>query len=77
MNIAQSKIELAQKVLQTQDRQILKAVELIFSQEDKDFELSEATKMELDRLRKQNKAGKLASVTLAQIRKNALSKIKK
>ena len=40
MTIAQHKIQLAQKVLQTDDKHILKTIELIFNQEDELFEIT-------------------------------------
>jgi len=62
-----------------EDKDFLKAVYVILNEKSKeyDFELNEEEKKELDELKRQNKAGKLKSVTLAQIRKNALSKSRK
>lgn len=49
MTLAQHKVQLAQKVLQTEDKNILKTIEIIFNQQNEDFELSDADKKELNR----------------------------
>jgi hypothetical protein len=69
MTIAQSKIELAQKVLQTQDKQILKAVELLFSQQDEDFELSGDDKRAIDVQLKEIESGKAKFYSMAEVKK--------
>jgi hypothetical protein len=69
MTIAQSKVELAQKLLQTQDKQILKTVELIFSRADEDFELSDADKREIDVQLKEIESGKAKFYTMAEVKK--------
>jgi len=62
-----------------EDKDFLKAVYVILNEKSKeyDYNLSDDDKKELDKLEKQNKAGKLKSVTLAQIRKEAYSRVKK
>jgi hypothetical protein len=62
-----------------EDKDFLKAVYVILNEKSKeyDYDLSDNDKKELDHLEKQNKAGKLKSVTLAQIRKEAYNRVKK
>lgn len=62
-----------------EDKDFLKAVYVILNEKSKeyDYNLSDDDKKELDELEKQNKAGKLKSVTLVQIRKEAYSRVKK
>lgn len=62
-----------------EDKDFLKAIFVLLNDKSKeyDFNLSDDDKIELDDLRKQNKAGKLKSVNLAQIRKEAYSRLKK
>lgn len=62
-----------------EDKDFLKAVYVIINEKSKEynFELNENQKEELDELKKQHKNGNLKSTSLNQIRKNALSKIKK
>ena len=62
-----------------EDKDFLKAVYVILNEKSKeyDYNLSDDDKKELDELDKQNKAGKLKSATLAQIRKEASSRAKK
>ncbi len=59
-----------------EDKDFLKAIYVLLNDKSKeyDFDLTDEDKTDLDNLKKQNKAGKLKSVTLAQIRKNAHSK---
>ncbi len=77
MKKAQQKIEIAQRLFLTEDEHILKEVSYLLSQDEKDYELSEEIKEELDELRQLRKAGKTKSYTVAEVRKYALSKIKK
>lgn len=62
-----------------EDKDFLKAVYVILNEKSReyDYELSDDDKVELDSLKKQNKAGKLKSVSIDQIRKNAYSKARK
>jgi putative addiction module component (TIGR02574 family) len=76
MTIAQSKIQLAQKVLQTDDRHILKAIEALFNQEE-DTNLSSAQKKELDKRLADHKAGKLKYYTMGEVKKAVHKAIKK
>ncbi len=59
-----------------EDKDFLKAIYVLLNDKSKeyDYDLTDEDKAELDDLKKQNKAGKLKSVSLAQIRKNAHSK---
>ncbi len=61
------------------DKDFLKAIYVLLNDKSKeyDFELTDNDKKELDLLKKQNKAGKLKSVSIAQIRKEAYSRVKK
>ena len=58
-----------------EDKDFLKAIYVLLNDKSKeyDYDLTDEDKAELDDLKKQNKAGKLKSVSLAQIRKNAHS----
>ena len=60
----------------SEDKDFLKAIYVLLNDKSKeyDYDLTDEDKAELDDLKKQNKAGKLKSVSLAQIRKNAHSK---
>jgi hypothetical protein len=77
MTIAQSKVELAQKVLQTQDKQILKAVELIFSQAEEEFELSVNDLKIIAARKKAIMNGTEKTYTIAEVRKKLLKKLGK
>jgi len=57
----------------------LKVVCSILNEKSKEYyyELSDDDKVELDSLKKQNKADKLKSSSIEQIRKNAYSKVRK
>lgn len=59
-----------------EDKDFLKAIYVLLNDKSKeyDYDLTDEDKAELDDLKKQNKAGKLKSVSLAQIRKNAHSR---
>jgi hypothetical protein len=62
-----------------EDKDFLNAIHILLNNKSKeyDYELSDEDKKELDALKKQNKAGKLKSVTLSQIRKEATSRLSK
>lgn len=62
-----------------EDEDFLQAVYLILNEKSKDyeFELSTSEKKELDRLRKEHKAGKSVSYTMDQVRKHARAKLKR
>jgi putative addiction module component (TIGR02574 family) len=76
MTIAQNKIKLAQKVLQTEDKHILKAIELIFSQEDEHFELTEDEKKEIDRRLADVESGNAKFYTIDEVRKKLRKNLK-
>jgi hypothetical protein len=73
------KKEMHQAIDLIEDKDFLKAVFVILNEKSKEynFELSADDKKEIDALEKQNKSGKLKSVTLSQIRKEAYSRAKK
>ena len=77
MSVAQDKIQLAQRLLQTEDKNILKAIELIFTQEDEQFELSVSEKKELDRRLANIESGNGKFHTFAEVKKLARRRIKK
>jgi pyruvate dehydrogenase complex dehydrogenase (E1) component len=62
-----------------EDKDFLKAIHTILNEKSKEyaFELSEDEKKELDATRKQYKLGKSKSYTVAEVRKQAYSKLKK
>ena len=62
-----------------EDKDFLKAVYVILNEKSReyDYELSDDDKVELDSLKKQNKASKLKSVNIEQIRKDTYSKARK
>ncbi len=62
-----------------EDKDFLNAIHILLNNKSKeyDYELNDEDKKELDTLKKQNKAGKLKSVTLSQIRKEAISRLRK
>ena len=77
MTVAQKKKILAQKLLQTDDKQILKAIESILDPTEKHVDLSAAQKKELDKRLADHQAGKLKYFTIEQVRKNVLQALKK
>lgn len=77
MTVAQNKIRLAQKVLQTENKDILKAIELIFTQEDEHFELTEEQKQELDKTLEEVESGKAKFYSMAEVRKRISKNHKK
>lgn len=77
MTLAQNKIQLAQKLLQTKDKRILKAIESILDPEEEHIALSPAQKKDLDKRLADHKSGKLKYYTIAEVRKTVLKAIKK
>lgn len=77
MTAAQNKIQLAQKLFQTKDKRILKAIESILDPQEEYLELSPAQKRDLDKRLADHKAGKLSYYTIEEVRKAALKAIKK
>ena len=69
MTLAQSKINLAQKLLQTEDKHILKTIELLFSQEEENFELNDAEKREIDVQLAEIESGKAKFYTMSEVKK--------
>ena len=76
MTIAQHKIQLAQKVLQTDDKHILKTIELIFNQEDELFEITKEQKHELDARIADIERGKAKFYTMDEVNKNVRKSFK-
>jgi hypothetical protein len=74
MTVAQNKILLAQKLFQTNNKEILKAVEPILDPQEEYFELSASQKKELDVTLAEHKAGKLNYCTLEEAKKIILKK---
>lgn len=78
MTVAQKKNLLAQKLLQTENKDILKAVELLFNQEEENIELSPSQKKELDKRLSEVESGKAKFYSLSEmkkiVRKNLKSK---
>lgn len=74
MTIAQKKIFLAQRLLQTENKEILKAVDLIFSQEDEKYTISASQQKELDKRLKSIEDGKAIFFTWEETQKNILKK---
>lgn len=62
-----------------EDKDFLKAVYVILNEKSReyDYELRDDDKVELDSFKKQNKAGKLKSLRIEQIRKDAYSNARK
>ncbi len=62
-----------------EDKDFLKAVYVILNEKSReyDYELRDDDKVELDSFKKQNKAGKLKSLSIEQIRKDAYSNARK
>ena len=73
------KKEMHQAIDVIDDTNFLKAIYVLLNEKTKEYgyELSEEEKQELDYLRKQHKSGKSKSYTLADVRKEALIRIKK
>jgi putative addiction module component (TIGR02574 family) len=77
MITAKNKILLAQKLFDTEDKRILKAVESILNPSEQTIDLTSAEKKELDKRLADHKAGKLKYYTIDEVRKAVLSAIKK
>lgn len=76
MKVAQKKNELAQKLVQTEDKHILKAIELLFNQEEEGFELTMAQKNELDKRMAEVESGKAKFYTMSEVKKTVLKKLR-
>jgi hypothetical protein len=77
MTVAQKKNQLAQKILQTEDKHILNAIELLFNQEDESFELTYAQKRELDKRLEEVESGKAKFYSLSEAKRMVRKKEKK
>jgi hypothetical protein len=76
MTVAQKKNLLAQKLLQTENKHILKAIELLFSQEEDSFELSPSQKKEIDKRLAEVESGKAKFYSLSEVKKIVRKNIK-
>lgn len=69
MTVAQHKIQLAQKVLQTEDKNILNTIELIFNQEDEYCDLTKEQKNEIDKRMADYESGNAKTYSFDQVKK--------
>ncbi|MES2837327.1 MAG: addiction module protein [Bacteroidota bacterium] len=74
MTLAQKKIFLALRLLQTENKEILKAVDLLFEQENENYELTLAQKNELDKRLKSIEDGTAKFFTWEEAKKRILKK---
>lgn len=77
MITAKNKIQLAQKLFDTEDERVLKAVQSILNPEEETIDLTAAQKKDLDKRLADHKAGKLKYYTISEVRKAVLQAIKK
>ena len=77
MTVAQNKIQLAQKLFQTEDKRILKAIESILDPNEESVELTASQKKDLDKRLADHAAGKLKYFTIDEVRKAVVKAIKK
>jgi len=79
MKASEIKKEMYQSIDAIEDKEFLKAINLILSEKTKeyDYELTDSDKKELDELKKLRKAGKTKSYTLGEVRQNAYRRYKK
>lgn len=77
MTLAQHKVQLAQKVLQTDDKNILKTIEIIFNQQNETFELNDADKQEINRRLAAVESGKSKLYTFNEVKKIIRKNFKK
>ena len=77
MNFTQNKIQLAQRILSTEDKNVVKAINLIFTQEDDHYEITDDQKPELDRRLKDIESGNAKFYTWEQAKKIIRKKAKK
>jgi putative addiction module component (TIGR02574 family) len=77
MTVSQKKNLLVEKLLQTEDKHILKAVESILDPQEDYVELSSAQKKDLDRRLADHKAGKLKYYTAEEVKNAVIQALKK
>ena len=77
MTVAQNKIQLAQKLFQTEDKRVLKAIESILNPQEENVELTPAQKKDLDKRLADHKAGKLNYFTMDEVKKAVFKAVKK
>jgi putative addiction module component (TIGR02574 family) len=73
MNFASEKIELAQRLLATEDKKIVVAIKKLFNNEENDFHLSSTEKREIDRRLEKIEKGKTNFYSWEEV-KNSLGK---
>lgn len=76
MTVAQKKNQLAQKLLQTEDKHILNAIELLFAQEEESFDLTTAQKRELDKRLAEVESDKAKFYSLSEVKKMVRKNLK-
>ncbi len=77
INAAQHKIQLAQRILPTEDKHLLEEPDLILKPKNQSYELSDEDIEELDQMQKEHKSGKSKSYTVAEVRKYVYGKLEK
>ncbi len=77
MNLASHKLELAQRLLATHDKNLLRAIDMLFTQEDEKFELNDAQKKEIDRRLQKIESGKAQLYSWEEVKKTFGKKLKK
>jgi len=76
MDFASEKIELAQRLLATEDKKLVVAIKKLFNDEENDFHLSPSEKKEIDRRLEKIEKGKTNFYSWEEVR-NSLGKKKK
>ena len=77
MTIAQHKVELVQKVLQTQNRNILHTIELILNQAQEEFTFSKEDKIEIDERLQEYERGSAKTYSFEQVKKMVRNNFKR
>jgi len=77
MTVAQKKNQLAQKLLQTENKHILKAIELLFNQEEEKLELTAVQKRELDKRLEDVESGKAKFYSMSEVKKIVRKNLKR
>lgn len=76
MTVAQNKIQLVQKLLQKEDKHILKAIELLFNQQEENYTLNTAQKRELDKCLADVESVKAKFYSMNEVKKMVRKKTK-
>jgi putative addiction module component (TIGR02574 family) len=69
MTLAQHKILLAQKILNTEDKKLIKAIDKIFDQSEDEFDIAEADRREINRRLADIESGKTKLYTMSEVKK--------